>query len=312
MVVQPRETLADSPAAQGMPAMRGALSPSSPLIGVRWAELISFALVGLTLGIALIVAVDYIGSSADAHTSATEDFTAIAAPIPVLQTKEDPLIPPSALQQATLGREDMRVAAFTQVVARAGKGDMIIRPVFSRQAENLAVQPRRRPRGLKGRLLASPPVWKLEQGWRMARLERARVLAARKRRLRELSCLAKAVYFEARSEGLKGQMAVAKVILNRVRDPRFPNTVCGVVYQGAERRNGCQFSFTCDGRSDYPSNARQWRVARRVALKALRGQIRLRGMEGVAFYHADYVRPTWASMMRPVIKIGHHIFYRDS
>ena len=125
-------------------------------------------------------------------------------------------------------------------------------------------------------------------------------------------CLAKAIYFEARSESIKGQMAVAKVILNRVRDPRFPNTICGVVYQGAERRNACQFSFACDGKPDYPTNARQWAIARRIAAKALKGQIRLRGLEGVAFYHADYVRPTWASMMRPVVKIGRHIFYRDS
>ena len=278
---------------------------------LRAPEIIAFGLVGLTIGAALIVSLHYLSNSRKHTADGKQELTAIAAPIPVLQTKEDPLIPPAVVRQAALSGDAWHSGGITQVVARSGKADMLVTSLFE-DAVRLARPAPREKNMLAQRLLPSPPVWKLEKNWRMARLERRRVLERRKKRMRELACLAKAIYFEARSESLKGQMAVAKVVLNRVRDPRFPNTICGVVYQGAERRNACQFSFACDGKSDYPTNRKQWRLARRLAAKALKGQIRLRGFEGVAFYHADYVRPTWASMMQPVVKIGRHIFYRDS
>ncbi len=291
--------------------------------GVRVSELLSFALIGVSLGAAVIFGVHQLGSNADAHT-APDEFVSVSAPIPVLHTKEDPLVSPSRLQTASLRPSIDGLTSvegmLLQAVARDGKEDMlragVDEPVVAALEQAMppaaAVAPRQRPRSLlSGRLIATPPVWKLEQGWRLARTERARVLAQRRKRQRELICMAKAIYFEARSESLKGQMAVAKVVLNRVRDPRFPNTVCGVVYQGAERRNACQFSFACDGKPDYPTEMRHWAKAKRLAAKALRGQIRMRKLEGVAFYHADYVRPTWASMMRPVVKIGRHIFYSD-
>jgi spore germination cell wall hydrolase CwlJ-like protein len=170
-------------------------------------------------------------------------------------------------------------------------------------------------------LITSPPVWKLEKSWRMARGERRRILserkrrlarklAARKRYLREKTCLATALYFEARSEGVRGQQAVAQVILNRVKDPRFPNTICGVVYQGAERRNSCQFSFACDGKPDIPTQRKAWAQSRKLAAKALSGKLGMQALAGVTYYHADYVRPRWASAMRKIARIGRHIFYR--
>jgi len=272
-------------------------------------EIVSFGLAGIAIGISLVIGLHYLNQQANANV-ATRRLTPLAAPISALQSKEDPLRPvvvsvaysPDAYAPAMTWRQ-------TQQVARDGKDDMLsIAPDEELRSASLG----RPKKEATPRILHTPPIWKLERSWRMARAERARLLAERKKRLRERMCLAKAIYFEARSESLRGQLAVARVVLNRVRDPRFPNTICGVVYQGAERRNACQFSFACDGKPDYPTNRRHWAKARRLAAKVLRGQIRLPKLDGVAFYHADYVRPTWASVMRPVIKIGRHIFYRDS
>ena len=288
----------------------------------RWPEIISFGLVGLSLGAAAIIGVHVLAQGREGTLAASEErLVPIAAPIPVLTTKENPLRTPVLFSTVTpeQKQEAAVIHASFQQVARDGKEGLLkSASLFADETDTgvsavpVRPRPRKEPAAALPKLAATPPVWKLERSWRLARSERQRLLAQRRKRLRERMCLAKAIYFEARSESIKGQMAVAKVILNRVRDPRFPNTICGVVYQGAERRNACQFSFACDGKPDYPTNARQWAIARRIAAKALKGQIRLRGLEGVAFYHADYVRPTWASMMRPVVKIGRHIFYRDS
>ena len=285
----------------------------------RWPEIISFGLVGVSLGAAAIVALHVLVSGRqDSAVSSETHLVPIAAPIPVLTTKEDPLRSPFLPVAISRAPETGFIHASYQRVAREGKEGLLQEiPLFEERAANTTEMPRgsavaRRRRSTLPKLAATPPIWKLERSWRLARSERQRLLAQRRERLRQRMCLAKAIYFEARSESIRGQMAVAKVILNRVHDPRFPNTICGVVYQGAERRNSCQFSFACDGKPDYPTNARQWAVARRIAAKALNGQIHMRRLDGVAWYHADYVRPTWASMMRPVIKIGRHIFYRDS
>ena len=267
-------------------------------------EIVSFGIAGVALGLSLIVGVHYLNLQANART-APEQFTPFAAPISVLHTKEDLLRP----GLVSLAYAPAATWSLQQRVARDGKANMLASaPDEELRSADLG---KRRKKPVE-RLLNTPPVWKLEKSWRLARAERARLLAERKKRLRERMCLAKAIYFEARSESEEGQLAVAKVVLNRVRDPRFPNTICGVVYQGAERRNACQFSFACDGKPDYPTEKRHWAKARRLAAKVLRGQVRLPRLEGVAFYHADYVRPAWASMMRPVVKIGRHIFYRDS
>ncbi|MBP6012340.1 MAG: cell wall hydrolase [Alphaproteobacteria bacterium] len=129
--------------------------------------------------------------------------------------------------------------------------------------------------------------------------------------LGEKNCLATAIYFEARGESTKGQKAVAEVVLARTRVPGRPKTVCGVVYEGASRATGCQFSFTCDGISDVVRDERAWRRAKRVAGSVLRTHGRGRSVSrGATFYHADSVRPYWASSMVKVARIGSHIFYR--
>jgi spore germination cell wall hydrolase CwlJ-like protein len=162
------------------------------------------------------------------------------------------------------------------------------------------------------RAVASPPVWKLESTFKLKRAEKQKVVAQRRVRLAEQNCLARAIYFEARSESELGQLAVAKVILNRVKDPEYPKSICGVVYQGATRSNSCQFSFACDGLPDEPRSREAWQRASRVAQKALEGDQTVKVMGAATHYHADYVRPRWSRHMKRLIKIGRHIFYQDS
>lgn len=126
---------------------------------------------------------------------------------------------------------------------------------------------------------------------------------------RAIDCLTAAVYYEARSQSDDGQRAVAQVVLNRVRDRAFPDSVCGVVYQGSMRRTGCQFSFTCDGSMAFRRDPASWTHARDIAVAALSGQV-FAPIGSATFYHADYVLPWWASSMDRVATIGAHIFYR--
>lgn len=126
----------------------------------------------------------------------------------------------------------------------------------------------------------------------------------------EQKCLAAGIYFEARGEPVEGQAAVAQVILNRVRAPSYPNTICGVVYQNDNWRNRCQFSFACDGRTDRVRSPRHWEMAKDVALAVSSGKIWLEHVGSSTHYHATYVSPRWARTMKRMEKIGRHIFYR--
>jgi spore germination cell wall hydrolase CwlJ-like protein len=129
----------------------------------------------------------------------------------------------------------------------------------------------------------------------------------------ERHCLATAIYFEARGESTKGQKAVADVVLARTHVRGRPKTVCGVVYQGSKRRTGCQFSFTCDGKSDVARNKKSGKKALRIASAALRAHERGKRksvVRGATFYHAKYVKPRWAKRMVKVAVIGAHVFYR--
>lgn len=126
---------------------------------------------------------------------------------------------------------------------------------------------------------------------------------------RSLQCLTEAIYYEARSESEDGQRAVAQVVLNRVRHPAYPSTVCGVVYQGSERTTGCQFSFTCTGVMGPITEPDAWDRARRVAAAALRGNV-YRPVGLATNYHTTAIRPYWApSLVRQTV-VGAHIFYR--
>jgi len=138
----------------------------------------------------------------------------------------------------------------------------------------------------------------------------ASVLAPSVFSAREQQCLASGIYFEARGESVKGQAAVAQVILNRVRNPAYPKTICGVVYQNEDWRNRCQFSFACDAIKDRVNSEYHWRVARDVAMAVTAGKIWLPQVGSATHYHAVYVRPTWARTMEKVGRIGLHVFYR--
>ena len=123
-----------------------------------------------------------------------------------------------------------------------------------------------------------------------------------------LDCLTTAIYYEAGYEPTEGQRAVAQVILNRMRHPAFPKTVCGVIYQGAPNPS-CQFSFACDGSLARAPAPAAWRRARQVATEALRGYV-MAQVGQATHYHADYVSPYWAPRLAKVKQIGAHIFYR--
>jgi len=124
-----------------------------------------------------------------------------------------------------------------------------------------------------------------------------------------LNCLASAIYYEAGNQDADGERAVAQVILNRVRHPAFPASVCGVVYQGSTRPTGCQFTFTCDGSLNRQPDADGWRRAVAVAQAALSGAV-YAPVGWATHYHADYVVPYWAATMAKNTVIGAHLFYR--
>ena len=132
-----------------------------------------------------------------------------------------------------------------------------------------------------------------------------------------LMCLALNVYHEAKNQSFMGQVAVAQVVMNRVKDARYPNTVCDVVKQAETYKykptipikNKCQFSWYCDGKSDKPEEPKAWRDAMHVANGVYNGHI---GdfVEGATHYHAYYVNPSWAKVKKYVLRIDDHIFYK--
>jgi spore germination cell wall hydrolase CwlJ-like protein len=149
-----------------------------------------------------------------------------------------------------------------------------------------------------------PPVGERDHGWMKEPLP-AHVFTKA-----EQKCLATGIYFEARGESLRGQAAVAQVILNRVRNPTYPGTICGVVYQNQHLRNRCQFSFACDGIADVIRSPGHYKVAEDVAMAVTAGKIFIPEVASSTHYYAQYVSPRWARSMERMKKIGLHIFYR--
>jgi spore germination cell wall hydrolase CwlJ-like protein len=124
-------------------------------------------------------------------------------------------------------------------------------------------------------------------------------------------CLAEALYFEARGETVKGQFAVAEVILNRVKSARFPDSLCGVIRQGTGRKYQCQFTYTCDGRKEVIAEPKAFERVSKVARAAMDGQSGdLTG--GATHYHTTSVRPSWARVYKQTARIGVHVFYRHT
>ncbi len=125
----------------------------------------------------------------------------------------------------------------------------------------------------------------------------------------EKRCLSEAVYYEARSETLSGQKAVAEVVLNRVNSKHFPSTICAVVYQGAERTTGCQFSFTCDGSTLIEPRGRAWIQSQDIAALVI-----TKGVHPITrratHYHTHEVNPVWSGNLKMTARVGSHVFYR--
>ncbi|MBK1723229.1 cell wall hydrolase [Thiocystis violacea] len=127
----------------------------------------------------------------------------------------------------------------------------------------------------------------------------------------DLRCLALNIYHEARSEPESGQIAVALVTLNRVGSNAFPGSICAVVKQGGTKRNRCQFSWWCDGRSDKPKDPQAWRRAMDIARRVLNDSVP-DPTRGALYYHASYCSPSWSSAYKRTARIGQHLFYRPS
>ena len=125
----------------------------------------------------------------------------------------------------------------------------------------------------------------------------------------ERQCLSEAIYYEARGETVQGQLAVAEVVLNRVRHRAYPDSICGVVYQGSERGRGCQFTFTCDGSKNRPMQGRAWERSEMAARHALMG-FSAPVTSAATHYHTVAVSPVWSNALVPTRQIGVHLFYR--
>ena len=128
-------------------------------------------------------------------------------------------------------------------------------------------------------------------------------------RAQALKCLTQAVYYEAATEPLSGQQAVAQTVINRLRHPGYPKSICGVVFEGAMRETGCQFTFTCDGSLARTPAPGLWKQAQKVAKAALNGFVD-KQVGTATHYHANYVTPYWAPTLLKITQVGAHIFYR--
>jgi spore germination cell wall hydrolase CwlJ-like protein len=131
-----------------------------------------------------------------------------------------------------------------------------------------------------------------------------------KSRAKSEKCLAEAVYFESRGEAVRGQMAVAQVVMNRVFSGKYPDTVCGAVYQNKHRHLACQFTFACDNNADVIREPEMWERAKKISKAMLDGQIWLPEVGKSTHYHAYWVRPSWVAEMKKLYKTGVHTFYR--
>ncbi len=271
---------------------------------------------GIMLVMAFAFAGHYMGQNAVAHNAIPgETLEPAAAPISNIVTKG------SLLPGATSFEIVNMTTISKQAVATAGKGDAAAYqppPKVMAKADSgirivpAAIDLKASAQPEKKKLVLAPSKAKVEETFKLKRSEKQKVVAQRRVQLAEENCLARAVYFEARSESELGQLAVAKVILNRVKDPDYPKSICGVVYQGSGSRNSCQFSFACDGLPDDVKSASAWSNAKGIAQKALAGDSKLAAMGSATNYHADYVKPKWARSMKRLVKIGRHIFYSDT
>jgi len=183
-----------------------------------------------------------------------------------------------------------------------GEEPMIVTPGLPADPDMKASMPSRQDTGKAGETVVG-------KGEVETPAERLGLLDQKKRAKQE-KCLAEAVYFEARGEAIRGQIAVAQVVMNRVFSGYYPTTVCGVVYQNANRHLACQFTFACDGIRDVVTEPDMWDRARRIAKATLDGRLWLPEVGKSTHYHAYWVHPSWVREMKKMYRTGVHTFYR--
>ncbi len=217
------------------------------------------------------------------------------------------------LKRPVTGFLGMCLALVTAAAVQAGDGpDAQMVRLMSLERDgmnNIAAQQVSRltqPSAARGDEAAPVPV-RFDADWLL------RNVAAPAEPPQELQCLTTALYHEARGESIQGQFAVAEVILNRVDSPEFPNSVCGVVNQGAQGANGgrCQFSFACDGNPTAMHEATARQIAARIAYVMVGGAPR-QLTEGATHFHTRWVSPRWSRVYERTTRIGSHIFYRGA
>lgn len=284
------------------------------------------------LTIAFAFAGHYIGRSAVARSIDSSDYTSLVSPTSALASKGSLL--PEDVDFSTVNSNALR----RQTVMVEGKGDLIGMDIVQSVPAPLT-KPRAKsvvaivkqgkvkitpvsvdlkngddaaPTSPVKRLAMAPVPAQIDKKFQLDAEEKNKVVVQHRLRLAEENCLARAVYFESRSESDLGQLAVAKVILNRVKSPDYPKTICGVVYQGSGAiRNSCQFSFACDGLPDDVKSPEAWAKAKMIAQRAINNDPAVSMLGTATNYHAEYVNPRWAKNMRRLTRIGRHIFYAN-
>jgi hypothetical protein len=255
----------------------------------RWRKASALAFAGVTL-VGLFAFAGYqLGHVSVARAVAPVEFDLALDPSP------------TTLRKSSLVTSSPPVEAAAPPAAERPIRASLVAPKSDNFFEDSLAQSRVGERGDRLYRLVSPPVGLIEKYWQRGREQR--------RKVAELTCLARAIYFEARSESEIGRLAVAQVIMNRVKSPFYPNTICEVVYQNAQQANACQFSFACDGKSDRPRQGSAWKVAKTLAARAMAGDGEVQAIATATNYHADYVAPKWTGTMTRLVKIGRHIFY---
>ncbi len=302
----------------------------------RVLDTLPVVIVGLMLILAFAFAGNIIGRNASAHNAPSEELASMIAPTSSLSTK-GPLLPSASLLPVGESVADLNFNSLRrQTVITEGKGDLqlvpevvaaVPPPLPKFKPANIA-RTAALPKGVKiipasvnlteendipapavKRIVTNPSVPAITTQFTVSPQQKLQIVAQRRVRLAEENCLARAVYFESRSESDLGQLAVAKVVLNRVKNPDFPKTICGVVYQGSGSRNSCQFSFACDGLPDDVKSPEAWAHAKSIAQRAISNDPAVAMLGNAVNYHADYVTPKWSRTMRRLTRIGHHIFY---
>jgi spore germination cell wall hydrolase CwlJ-like protein len=258
----------------------------------RWRKAGALTVAGAALVGMFAVAGYHVGSAAVTPGFATLEFDFAAEPAP------------PGLRKGSLFSSEPLIEVAVQPATEMPAAERPIRASLVSAKSDILVESRtvRSKDPMTG--LVSPPIDLIEKTLQMGRELR--------REVAEHQCLARAIYFEARSESEIGRLAVARVILNRVQSPFYPDTVCEVVYQNAERRNACQFSFACDGKSDRPRPGKAWQSARTLASQAMAGEGEVHAFATATHFHADYVLPEWSGAMTRLVQIGRHIFYSGS